>query len=129
MQIAVTGAALGMGLTIAKLVASRGATVSLADVNEAGLKEAIKSLPGANYIYEVVDVRNTSSVDAWIVTTVKELGKLDGAVNCAGVLCHPHPIDEETGDNWEFILVFSTAGVFNASELKKGDKKALEAAL
>ena len=62
-QYAVTGAAHGMALQISKSLAERGAIVSMADVNEQGLKQAMKLLEGDKHIYSVVDVRNSKSVD------------------------------------------------------------------
>jgi NADP-dependent 3-hydroxy acid dehydrogenase YdfG len=71
-----------MGLATAKLLASRGASVSLADINEAGLKAAVESLNASReHTYMVVDVRDSEKVNDWIRFTVDKYGKLDGAVN------------------------------------------------
>lgn len=76
-----------MGLATARLLASRGAIISLADLNQPGLQTATKSLPGSDrHMYTVIDVRNSDSVNAWIDSTVQKLGRLDGAVNMAGVI-------------------------------------------
>ena len=83
--IAITSAASGIGLALARLLASRGVILSLADVNHAGLDAAINSIQGKGHITTVVDVRKSSEVNAWIEKTVKELGKLDGGANLAGV--------------------------------------------
>ncbi|KND93035.1 Levodione reductase [Tolypocladium ophioglossoides CBS 100239] len=110
--ITVTGAASGMGLATAKLLASRGATLSLADLNEAGLKTAIESLPGDKHIYTALDVRKSAAVDAWIERTVKEVGQLDGAVNMAGVLTYSRKVVEETDEGWAFNMDVNSTGVF-----------------
>ncbi|KAE8377375.1 hypothetical protein BDV26DRAFT_263700 [Aspergillus bertholletiae] len=111
--IAITGAASGMGLATAKLLASRGAVISLADINEAAVKAATESLTGSDkHMYTVIDVRSSQSVDAWIQSTVEKLGKLDGAVNMAGVITPAKPITEETDDAWDFNFAVNARGVF-----------------
>ncbi|KAI1033339.1 hypothetical protein LB503_008635 [Fusarium chuoi] len=57
--IAITGAASGIGLAVAKLLASRCAQLSLADMNKAGLKDALKSLPGDRHIITQVNMRDS----------------------------------------------------------------------
>ncbi|KAH0841968.1 hypothetical protein AYO21_02981 [Fonsecaea monophora] len=103
-----------MGLEIAKLLASRGATISLADINEDGLEKAAKSLQGnGKHIYTKVDVTQSASVDAWIKRTVEELGKIDGAANMAGILTDPKPVTDSDDDAWERTFAVNTRGVFN----------------
>ena len=102
-----------MGLATAKLLASRGAIISLADINEKALGEAIKSLPNSEkHMTTAIDVRSSKSVDSWIQSTVEKLGKLDGAVNMAGIITPAAPITEETDDNWDFTFSVNTRGVF-----------------
>ncbi|KEF62033.1 uncharacterized protein A1O9_00005 [Exophiala aquamarina CBS 119918] len=103
-----------MGACIAQLVASRGAIVSLSDVNEHGLQNTLKSLPGKRHIYTLVDVRNAVAIEEWIQRTVKELGRLDGAANFAGVLSweHRNKIQDETEVNWDFHMNVNAKGVF-----------------
>lgn len=102
-----------MGLATAKLLASRGAIISLADLNEEGLKTATKSLSGSDkHMYTVVDVRNSQSVDTWIQTTVKQLDKLDGAVNMAGIITPATPVADETDNHWNLVMEINLRGVF-----------------
>ncbi|CAI7607229.1 unnamed protein product [Penicillium manginii] len=113
--IAITGAASGMGLATAQLLASRGAIISLADLNEEALKVAIKSLPGGHekHILTRVDVRDEGLVDAWIEKTMYRYGRLDGAVNMAGVLGPSASVTELTKKRFEFVLSVNVSGVFN----------------
>jgi len=102
-----------MGLATAKLLATRGAIISLADINEKALNAAIQSLSNSEkHISSVVDVRNSKSVNEWIQSTVEKLGKLDGAVNMAGVITPAASVAEETDDNWDFTFAVNTRGVF-----------------
>ncbi|KAL6889093.1 oxidoreductase [Trichoderma evansii] len=113
--IAITGAASGMGLATAQLMAERGACLSLADLNETALREATESLPGGTYKHFAmsVDVRSSASVDEWIDKTVQKFGKLDGAVNMAGVLGPSSPVTGITDDQLNFVMSVNLNGVFN----------------
>lgn len=102
-----------MGLATARLLASRGARISLADINEEAMNVALESLPDSDkHMCTVVDVRSSKSVNDWIQSTVEKLGKLDGAVNMAGVITSATPVAEETDDNWDFNFAVNTRGVF-----------------
>ncbi|EWY97304.1 hypothetical protein FOYG_02165 [Fusarium oxysporum NRRL 32931] len=114
--IAITGAASGMGLATAKLLASRGASLSLADLNEVALQKVISTLPGGvvKHLGVAVDVRDAASVEAWIDKTVEKFGKLDGAVNMAGVLGPSHTsILDTTEKDLNFVMSVNVNGVFN----------------
>ena len=63
-------------------------------------------------MYTVIDVRQSSSIDAWIKTTVEKLGKLDGAVNMAGIISPAQPITEISDETWDFNFAVNTRGVF-----------------
>ncbi|KAF5552558.1 ARG81-like transcription factor [Fusarium phyllophilum] len=113
LQIAVTGAGSGMGLATAKLLAERGAIISLADINEEALKKVKASLPGDKHIYQVVDVSKSDSVDSWIKTTLDTFGGLHGAVNMAGIIAEPVPLTEYRDEVWNKMFAVNSRGVFN----------------
>jgi NAD(P)-dependent dehydrogenase (short-subunit alcohol dehydrogenase family) len=114
--IALTGGASGIGLETSKMLAARGATVCIADVQEKMLGEAKSAIEsaGGKVSSQVVNVRDRKAVDAWIASVVKDHGKLDGAVNLAGVIgkqigiANVEDIDD---DEWEFIMGVNTTGV------------------
>lgn len=116
--IVITGAASGMGLETARLFASKGAKLSLADVQEKPLKdlETELSQAGAQVMAMVVDVSNRKSVEDWIAKTVEKFGKLDGAANLAGVIGKQNNIAgiEDIDDaDWDFIFGVNTKGLMN----------------
>lgn len=114
--IALTGGASGIGLATAKLFAARGARVSIADVQEQQLQDAIAQIkaetPVAEVLTTVVDVRDKTACENWIESTVKHFGKLDGAANLAGVF-KSMTLTEDDGKNWEFMLAVNLTGVAN----------------
>ena len=87
--IAITGAASGIGRATAILLASRGASVSLADTQEERLQQTTteiqKLIPNSRVYGRVVDISKSGEVDAWLDETIKDLGQLNGAANVAGV--------------------------------------------
>ncbi|KAF7539054.1 hypothetical protein G7054_g2484 [Neopestalotiopsis clavispora] len=118
--IAISGAASGIGLATAQRLAAQGAKLSLTDSSAEGLKSASDGVSGIvgsdNVLYRVADVRDSTSVDAWIRDTVQHWGILNGAVNCAGV--HPKesgikPIWEVTDDDWQFAQDVNVNGMRN----------------
>jgi NAD(P)-dependent dehydrogenase (short-subunit alcohol dehydrogenase family) len=81
------------------ILAADGASLSLADRNEAGLSRVKKEVEtlGAKVITAALDVTCAADVEAWIKTTYQHFGKLDGAANIAGVEPEPPtPVGELT---------------------------------
>ncbi|GAB7354666.1 hypothetical protein MBLNU459_g5093t1 [Dothideomycetes sp. NU459] len=87
--IVITGAGSGIGLALATLLASRGASLSICDISEAGLDRATKEVQTTkedSFLATRVDVRDYKSVEAWITKTVEKFGHIDGAANLAGII-------------------------------------------
>lgn len=102
-----------MGLATAELLAARGARISLADINEDAVKAAAEGLPSqSQHLWTKVDVRNTKSVDAWVEKTVGHFGRIDGAVNMAGIITPARPITEQTDEDFAFSMEVNAQGVF-----------------
>ena len=116
--VVITGAASGMGLETAKLLASKGAKVSLADVQEEALAKVVKEIQeaGGEAMGTVVDVRNRQQVEDWIKATAEKYGKLDGAANLAGVIgkgINVTPLEEVDDDDWDFVVGVNQKGLLN----------------
>ncbi len=80
----VTGAASGLGAAVARMAAQAGAKVALFDLNaEAGTALAQELGQGARFY--PVDVTSATQASEAIAALTRDLGRLDVAVNCAGV--------------------------------------------
>jgi NAD(P)-dependent dehydrogenase (short-subunit alcohol dehydrogenase family) len=118
--VALTGGASGIGLATSHLLASRGASLSLADVQEEALnktKSVIEAkYPNSKVMVTVLDVRNYAQVEAWIKSTVSQFGALHGCANLAGVI--PKSIGvglitEQDFGEWDFVLDVNLRGVMH----------------
>lgn len=109
--IAITGAASGIGRATARILALQGACVSLADTNPLVKKTALY-LPG-DHTFSTVDVRDQHTINSWISNTVSRFGKLDGAVNMAGILTKTTPLVDTRDEDWDTSFAVNAKGVFN----------------
>ncbi len=84
---AITGAASGMGRTLALELARRGCHLSLSDVNETGLAEtaAMAGKLGVKVTTAKVNVADREAVYAWADQTARDHGKVNLIFNNAGV--------------------------------------------
>lgn len=81
----ITGSGSGLGAATARLLASNGAHVMIADVNdEAGQQVAAQIGPAA--VFAKTDVTDEAQVKAAIDLAIGRFGRLDGIVSCAGIL-------------------------------------------
>ena len=109
----VTGAASGMGESEAKLFASEGAKVIIADVLEQeGRKiEAEISETGGVALFLHLDVTDENQWREVVATTVSRFGKLDILVNNAGISGSSDP-DAMSTEAWDSLMDINAKGVF-----------------
>ncbi|WP_345538453.1 glucose 1-dehydrogenase [Variovorax defluvii] len=110
----VTGAASGMGLDTARAFASAGAAVTLADVSEAALQQAVNGIVagGGKAIGVVCDVANEAQVAAAVKRTVDEFGRLDAAFNNAGIQIPASEIADQSIEDYNRISAINQRGVW-----------------
>lgn len=129
--IMVTGAASGIGAATARILASRGAILALADVNVDGLEKVAESIrtEGSKAVSTaVVDIRDRAQVHEWIKATTEQFGPLDGAANVAGVInkhMNVHNIWELSTEEYDFVNDVNAKGLFHciAEQLAEGVMK------
>ncbi|MEA2282505.1 MAG: galactitol 2-dehydrogenase [Solirubrobacteraceae bacterium] len=110
---AVTGASRSIGLAVAHRYAEEGASVVLADIDQAGAAAAAAEFAAAGLRATAVhvDVTNAASVDAAVQACVDAYGRVDVAVANAGVL-HLAPLTETEPAAWQRVIDVNLTGVF-----------------
>ncbi len=106
----VTGAGAGIGEACARRLAAGGARVAVVDRDLPAAERVASELDGAIAIH--ADVSDSAAVDAMVATIVETLGRLDIAVNNAGIGGLRAPIAEQTPESWREVLSVNLDGVF-----------------
>ena len=109
----VTGAARGIGLGIARLLAARGAKVVVWDRDIAPLKAA-GFTPA---LAQAIDVASYPAVEAAFSAAVAALGQIHILVNNAGINGPIKPTWEYPLDDWDRVVAIDMTAVFYASRL------------
>lgn len=109
----VTGAGGGIGRAIAVEFAKKGAAVAVMDVKKEFLEKTVNTIEeaGGKSLALVADVTNLDSVRNALKQTVSSLGRLDVAVNNAGVV-GIGSIEEIDEAEWDRVLNVNSKGVF-----------------
>lgn len=105
----VTGAATGIGRGIAEAYAAEGATVILADIDDARAAEVASTLPDA--IVLGLDVGDSAAVEAAIAYIAATYGRLDVLVNNAGI-DDTGAITDIDDAQWDRMVRVNLSGVF-----------------
>ncbi|MBA4054475.1 MAG: short chain dehydrogenase [Marivirga sp.] len=108
----VTGGSFGIGKATAKAFAKRGAKVVIADWVEdySTLKEIQND--GGSALFVKCDISKPSDVTALISKTMETFGRLDIAVNNAGIEGATAPTHECTEENWDKTININLKGVW-----------------
>ena len=112
--VLITGAASGIGRATALEAHAEGAKLVLSDVDDeqgAALAQEIAG-KGGTASYERCDVTDEAAVQGLVEKTIGELGGLDGAFNCAGILGSLGNVGDTAYDDWRRILDVDLNGVF-----------------
>ncbi|MFC6636018.1 SDR family oxidoreductase [Sulfitobacter sp. JBTF-M27] len=110
----ITGAARGIGLATAHLMAADGWRVALLDRDEDALKEAAAQFDGAA-LSLLHDVSDPQAAPQAIRECVTHFGRLDALVNNAGVADFG-PIEETDFARWRRVMETNLDGVFLMSQ-------------
>ncbi|MFT6907793.1 MAG: NAD(P)-dependent dehydrogenase (short-subunit alcohol dehydrogenase family), partial [Oleiphilaceae bacterium] len=109
----ITGAASGFGKSLAEELAKRGANLVLADFNEQGLADTVAELElkGTKVVSLVGDIAEESHSEELVALAVKTFGKLDIAVNNAGLAPKLAPLTQLDADSLGRQLDVNLKGV------------------
>jgi NAD(P)-dependent dehydrogenase (short-subunit alcohol dehydrogenase family) len=107
----VTGAGSGIGEACATLLARRGAKVLVADVRAEAAETVAAAVGDAARPY-AVDVTDPAACEAMVAAAVEAFGRLDVAVNNAGIGGPQALTGEYPLDGWGAVIAVNLSGVF-----------------
>lgn len=86
--IAITGGARGLGLGMAKILGSKGATITIIDIQKSEIDQAVSTLNtlGINASGYCCNVADEAQVDQIFSQITAEHGELNALINNAGIL-------------------------------------------
>lgn len=109
----VTGGSSGIGAAISRRLAADGATVVIADINDA-MGTALAGDIGSRYIH--ADMADAEQVEAAVRETLERHGSLDILVTAAAHTGGFHGAADMPEAEWRAVMSVSLDGVFHASK-------------
>ena len=115
----VTGSTSGIGLGIARALATRGADILLNGFGDAAAIERTRAETakefGVRVAYSPADIIKPEQVAAMVAQAERELGALDILVNNAGVQ-FTASVQDFPDEQWEKVIAINLSGVFYATK-------------
>jgi len=109
---AISGAGSGIGRSLARELAGRGAHLALCDIDEDGLAETVALCEGSGVkvTSQRVDVAGRAAVEAWADRVVAEHGRVNLVFNNAGVACGA-TVEGVSYEDFEWLMNINFWGV------------------
>jgi len=113
----ITGAAQGIGKTVALLLASEGADVAVSDINMELAAETCREIEamGRRSVAIKGNVADSSSAETMVKEAAEKLGGLDILVNNAGIT-KDSLILRMKEDDWDAVINVNLKGTFNCTK-------------
>ena len=114
----VTGGASGLGAATVRMVVERGGNAVIADLKESEGQALAKELGSARFVR--TDVTDEASATAAIAAAVSGYGRVDGLVNCAGIVHGEKVVGKEgphTLASFVRTININLIGTFNVARL------------
>lgn len=112
--VLITGAGSGLGLETALAFAREGAAIVATDVSPAGVERTVAQIEaeGGRATACTADVSDASAVDAMFELISQKFGRLDVAINGAGIGGTPGPIVEAVEAEFDRVIAVNLKGVW-----------------
>lgn len=111
----ITGGASGIGKASAVAIAAEGARVVIADLANSAHEEAVSEIKAAGsgeVLFVPVDVSSASSIDSAIEKAVAQFGRIDIALNNAGIGADGKNLGDEDDAVYRRVISINLDGVF-----------------
>jgi len=112
----VTGSTSGIGLGIARVLASQGADIVLngfGDCDEIkAIRAGIERDYGVRAVHDGADMSKGPAVNRLVAATIEKLGRIDILVNNAGIQ-FTAPIEQFPAEKWDAILAINLSAAFH----------------
>ena len=109
--VLITGGASGLGLAAAHGFAKEGATIVIADLQEAAAKSIAQQL-GSQHLGLACDVADEAQVNHVVDTVIKKYGRVDVLINCAGIADRVKPTVEQDMMHFRRLLDIHLTGTY-----------------
>ena len=110
--VVIMGASSGIGAATAKLLASKGAKVTIAARRMNRLEEIKQANPDSDILAVEADVTKAEEVQNVVDQTVAKFGRIDALYNNAGIM-PVNNLDQIAQDEWQNMLDINVKGVLN----------------
>lgn len=100
-SVVVTGAAGGIGQSVAQAFAEAGSIVVAVDLDQAALDQAVATLPGTGHVALAADLRDLGGHDH-IFDVAMAQSPLAALAHVAAVLVRRATVDDVTEEDWDF---------------------------
>jgi len=119
-RIIITGAARGLGRSMARELAASGARLGLIDLDTDRLERTLTDLPGAGHASAVADVTDEAAVESHFAALADRLGGIDVLINNAGITRDGllvkardgQPVERLSLNHWQQVIQVNLTGVF-----------------
>src|SRR5271166_5353099 len=131
----VTGAGRGIGRSVARLLAARGASVVVNDLGAAVDGSGQDSGPAHDVVAEIgeaggkaiangADIADFTAAENLVTTAIEEFGRLDILVNVAGIL-RDRMVFNMTEQEWDDVIRVHLKGTFNTTKFASAHWRSL----
>jgi NAD(P)-dependent dehydrogenase (short-subunit alcohol dehydrogenase family) len=110
----VTGAAQGIGASIAQRFASEKIKVVVADIKKESGERTVSQIreAGGNAIFVEANVSKRVETDRMVRETIKAFGRLDILVNNAGINYLTPVLEQVSEEEWDWVFTVNVKGVY-----------------
>lgn len=124
-KVLITAGAAGIGREFARAFAKTGAKVFICDIDDKGLADLAKEIPGL--VARRCDMGRRAEIEKMVPEAIAALGGLDVLINNAGVAGMTLPVDQYPPDDWDKVMAINLTGMFDVTRLAIPSLKQSEA--